>query len=271
LGVFSRASGAFDLGFERAGFETVWQVEIDEYCRRVLERHFPRAERFGDIRDCGAHNLKPVDVICGGFPCQDISTAGPQHGIDGKRSGLWGEMRRIICELRPRFVIVENVSALLNGGLERVLGELAESGFDAEWDCLPAYSVGAPHRRDRVFICAYPAKDGDREFESGISGFHKCLSRREKSAANAVGCSEDFAASGNVANAYSERQLQPEGMQPDKRRRISDCSWWLTEPDVDRVAYGVPAAVDRIGGLGNAVVPQIAQWIAERIKAVIEQ
>src|SRR5215471_10832235 len=108
--------GGFDLGFERAGFKTIWQVEIDEYCRRVLERHFPGAERFADIRDCGKHNLKPVDVISGGFPCQDISNAGLRAGIDGERSGLWNDMQRIVGELCPRFVLVENVAALLVRG-----------------------------------------------------------------------------------------------------------------------------------------------------------
>jgi DNA (cytosine-5)-methyltransferase 1 len=148
--------GGFDLGFERAGIKTVWQVEIDPFCRKVLEKNFPHAERFDDIRGCGRHNLTGVDVIAGGFPCQDVSNAGKRAGIDGTRSGLWSQMRRVICELRPRIVVVENVAALLGRGLERVLGDLAESGFDAEWDCIPAFAVGAPHRRDRVFIVAYP-------------------------------------------------------------------------------------------------------------------
>jgi site-specific DNA-cytosine methylase len=114
LGSLFAGIGGFDLGFERAGFETVWQVEINEWCRKVLAKNFPRAERYGDIRECGAHNLKRVDVLVGGFPCQDISNAGLRAGIEGERSGLWGEYARIIGELRPSFVLVENVGALLS-------------------------------------------------------------------------------------------------------------------------------------------------------------
>ena len=128
--------GGFDLGFERAGFKTVWQVEIDSYCQKVLAKNFPEAERFGDIRECGSHNLKPVDVICGGYPCQDISVAGQGKGLTGERSGLWGHYRRIIGEIRPRYVLVENSPALTSRGLGTVLGDLASLGYDAEWDCI---------------------------------------------------------------------------------------------------------------------------------------
>ena len=151
--------GGFDLGFRWAGIETVWRVEIDPYCRKILERHFPEAERFNDVRECGAHNLKPVDILTGGFPCQDISYAGKGAGIDGERSGLWREMHRIICELRPPYVVVENVPALLTRGMGQVLGSLAESGYDAEWESLPAAAFGAPHIRDRVWILAYPRQE----------------------------------------------------------------------------------------------------------------
>src|SRR5258707_7301969 len=112
MGSLFAGIGGFDLGFERAGFKTSWQVEIDPDCQKVLAKNFPEAERFGDIRECGRHNLKPVDVICGGFPCQDISNAGLRVGISGERSGLWGQMWRIIGELRPSYVAVENVAAL---------------------------------------------------------------------------------------------------------------------------------------------------------------
>ena len=122
--------GGFDLGFQRAGIETLWQVEIDGYCRRVLARHFPGAERYEDVRSCGVRNLRAVDVISGGFPCQDISN-GKRAGIDGERSGPWSEYARIIRELRPRYVVVENVAALLGRGMERVLGDLAACGYDA--------------------------------------------------------------------------------------------------------------------------------------------
>ncbi len=172
--------GGFDLGFQRAGYEIVWQVEIDKYCRRVLERHFPRAERFGDIRECGAHNLKPVDVICGGFPCQDVSEVGARAGLEGTKSGLWVEMRRIIGELRPAFAVVENVSGLLNRGFGQVLGDLAELRYDAEWGMLPACRFGTPHTRERVFIVAYP--NGRRQkagWKSGNGNGNALVSRGE--------------------------------------------------------------------------------------------
>ena len=148
--------GGFDLGLERAGMECAWQVEIDPWARRVLARHWPSVPRYEDVKEVGHHNLEPVDVICGGFPCQDISHAGKRAGIGGERSGLWGEYARIIRELRPRYVIVENVGALLVRGIDVVLRDLAESGYDAEWDIISAAAVGAPHLRERVWIVAYP-------------------------------------------------------------------------------------------------------------------
>jgi len=154
--------GGFDLGFERAGIRTLWQVEIDAYCRRVLEKRFPHAKRHSDVRTAGKHNLEWVDIISGGFPCQDISNAGKRAGIDGERSGLWSEYARIICELRPRYVVVENVAALLGRGIERVLGDLAEIGYDAEWQSIRASDFGAHHRRERIWILAY--SDSERRY-----------------------------------------------------------------------------------------------------------
>ena len=137
---------------------TVAFCEIEPYARRVLAKHWPGVPCYEDVRTLTADRLRAdgisVDVICGGFPCQDISTAGKGAGIGGERSGLWKEYARIVGELRPRFVIVENVSALLSRGLDVVLGDLAALGFDAEWHCIPASSVGAPHRRDRIWIVA---------------------------------------------------------------------------------------------------------------------
>lgn len=150
--------GGMDLGLERAGMECAWQVEIDEFCRKVLTKHWPNVPKFNDVRECGKHNLEPVDLIAGGFPCQDISVGNQAgQGLEGERSGLWSEMFRIISELRPGFALVENVANLFNRGIERVLGNLAGIGYDAEWQVIPASAVGAPHTRSRVFIVAYPA------------------------------------------------------------------------------------------------------------------
>jgi DNA (cytosine-5)-methyltransferase 1 len=217
--------GGFDLGFERAGMTCKWQVEINQYATRVLAKHWPNVHRERDIRECGKHNLQPVDVICGGFPCQDISYAGLGAGLDGERSGLFFEAIRVVRELQPRVVVLENVSALLTRGMDRVLGTLAQIGYDAEWHCIPAAAIGAPHRRDRVFILANPTSTVRAE----------------------------------AANKPLRDRLSGIPAQ------FGGSSWWRTEPDVGRVADGVPARVDRLRGLGNAVVPQVAEWIGQQV------
>lgn len=221
--------GGFDLGFERAGMVCRWQVEIDSFCQRVLEKNWPDVKRWSDIRTLFTTTPERgrdwyVDVICGGFPCQDISNAGKGNGIDGKKSGLWKDYVRVIDVVRPRFVVVENVAALLVRGLDRVLGDLASLGYDAEWDCLRAEWFGLPHRRERVFVIAY--RDGSRE-------------------------------------------LQPKRSIGNKRRRFSHRSeavkWVLSSGGVLRSNDGIPTGLDRIGPCGNAVVPHVAEWIGRRI------
>jgi DNA (cytosine-5)-methyltransferase 1 len=184
IGSLFSGIGGLELGLERAtGGHVVWQVERDAWCRRVLAKHWPKAERFDDVCTVGAASLAPVDVICGGFPCQDISFAGKGAGLDGERSGLWYEYARIVRELRPRIVVVENVAALLVRGLDAVLGTLASLGYDAAWDCVPAASVGAPHRRDRLFVVAWRnladaglhGRDGDAERDGGTVGGRKAV------------------------------------------------------------------------------------------------
>jgi DNA (cytosine-5)-methyltransferase 1 len=148
--------GLLDLGLEQAGMQTVWQVEYDDWCRERLKENFPHTEKYKDVREVGKHNLKPVDLICGGFPCQDISVANTsKQGLDGEKSGLWFEMFRIICELRPGYALIENVPNLINRGLHRVLADLASIGFDAQWQTLRASTFGLPHKRNRLFIIAY--------------------------------------------------------------------------------------------------------------------
>jgi DNA (cytosine-5)-methyltransferase 1 len=158
--------GGFDLGFERAGMRCIWQVEKDKYATKVLAKHWPTVRRWDDVCTFPPEPAADwsCDVICGGFPCQDISNAGKREGIDGARSGLWREYARIIRVLRPRYVVVENVAALLVRGMDRVLGDLARSGYDAEWSCISCCSMGAPHMRERLFIVAYPeSKQGWRK------------------------------------------------------------------------------------------------------------
>jgi DNA (cytosine-5)-methyltransferase 1 len=159
IGSLFSGIGGLELGLEWAGLGPVlWQVEKDPYCLKVLEKHWPGVRRYEDVKTIG-RSVAPVDLICGGFPCQDLSYAGRGAGIKkSTRSGLWFEYARIISELRPRFVVVENVPALLTRGMDIVLGELAALGYDAWWDCIPAQAVGAPHRRDRVFVVAHATR-----------------------------------------------------------------------------------------------------------------
>jgi DNA (cytosine-5)-methyltransferase 1 len=223
--------GGFDLGLERAGMHVVWQCETDAYCRRVLAQHWPEVPCHGDVREIT--EVEPVDVLCGGFPCQDISVAGKgvRAGINGARSGLWSEFARLVGELRPRYVLVENVPTLRSRGLGRVLGDLAALGYDAEWDCLPASAFGAPHQRDRLWIVAYPERA--RPSQPGS-------------------------------------EPQPEGalvraLDAGGEARPGDAGAWATEPSVGRVAHGVSGRVDQFRALGNALIPQIAEWIGRRI------
>ena len=147
--------GGIDLGFEMAGIETTWTCELDDWANGLLQKRFPNAKHYRDVQKIGKDNLKSVDIISGGFPCQDISTAGKGEGLDGKRSGLWFEMWRIICELQPRWVLIENVANLANKGGVRVLHDLAEAGYDAEWQVISARDVGGKHLRKRLWIIAY--------------------------------------------------------------------------------------------------------------------
>lgn len=242
--------GGFSLGLERAGMQTVAFCEIEPFCRRVLAKHWPGVPCYDDIRTLTAERLAAdgvvPDLICGGFPCQDISVAGKGAGLAGERSGLWRHYARLIGELRPRFVIVENVAALLSRGLGDVLGDLAALGYDAEWHCIPASAVGAPHRRDRLWIVGYPNDEGQPD-------------GAKHDEASELPCL--------VANPNSpgvERCQLPFGIIAEYAE-FGRASWWEVEPDVGRVADGVLSRMDRIKGLGNAVVPQIPELIGRAI------
>ena len=301
--------GGIDLGFERAGFTCKWQVEIDDYANKVLEKHWPNVHRERDINECRKENLESVDVIAGGFPCQDLSYAGRGAGLDGERSGLFFEAIRLVCELRPRIIMLENVAALLTRGLDRVCGTMAAVGYDAEWHCIPAAAVGAPHIRDRIFIIGI---NTDREsqlpevvdhIERNEDGYFctKCQCGIFEGCECNLGewecreCGEftypffyefnegcQYCSSQNVRYAFGNRSTTGMARQDKRKKRNSkividtsdgrggeriqkDVEWWAVEPDVGRVAHGVPHRVDRLKGLGNAVVPQVAEFIARQI------
>jgi DNA (cytosine-5)-methyltransferase 1 len=209
-----------------------------------------------------------VDVICGGFPCQDISTAGGGAGIEGERSGLWSEYARIIGELRPKFVIVENVSALLGRGLDRVLGDLAEIGYDAEWHCIPASALGAPHRRDRIWIVAHPAglfgNGRDHNGQRNSKGAAAIPEPRDRSDYEDLADANSLNVQGVFAGLIDE-EIRSGSVWGQAGPRSDGLGWWSSEPDVGRVAYGIPARVDRLKSLGNAVVPQIPEIIGRAI------
>jgi DNA (cytosine-5)-methyltransferase 1 len=273
--------GGIDLGFERCGMECKWQVEINDYAQKVLAKHWPKVHRERDIRECSVRNLERVDIIAGGFPCQDISYAGLGAGLDGERSGLFFEAVRLVRELQPRAVVLENVAALLTRGLDRVLGTLAEVGYDAEWHCIPAAYVGAPHIRDRVFVIAIhsnPENSNARQPHKRNAKRSRTNSPQKRQRLRNQPSGLGSIVADTDKHIPREKRLQRSGellrlggdTQENFRRGLS--SNWAVEPDVDRVAHGIPARVDRLRGLGNAVVPQVAEYVGrmviERLKRI---
>lgn len=239
--------GGFSLGLERTGgFETVAFCEIDPWCVGRLSQNFPGIPCYGDVRSLTAEQLArdgigPIDVITGGFPCQDISIAGRKAGIEGARSGLWSEIVRLARDLRPQFLCVENVANLLDGPSEqpgawfgRVLGDLAEIGFDAEWENIPASAVGAHFPGERVWLVASPAPARSLRWE---------------------GCWSPPVGADRWGRDEFERLVRAsirDGVPAGKLGRVSD---------------GIPDRMDRLRALGNAVVPQIPELIGRAILA----
>ena len=258
--------GGFSLGLERAGMRTVAFCEIEPYARAVLKKHWPQVPCYDDVRTLTADRLRAdgiaADVICGGFPCQDISTAWDGPGLTGERSGLWSEYLRLVREVGPRFIIVENVAALLNRGLDQILGNLAEIGYDAEWHCVPASAVGAPHIRDRIWIIAYPdceQHEGDcsANWRPTAEGLYADLAHADRFRCDEMEQSKS-------GRSFGEGAISKALYAGFTRRRQG----WEPEPNVGRVADGVPRRVDRLRGLGNAVVPQIPEIIGRAIMKV---
>jgi DNA (cytosine-5)-methyltransferase 1 len=226
--------GGFSLGLERAGMRTVAFCEIDPWCQAVLSENWPNIPIHKDITTLRGADVGPVDLICGGFPCQDVSISNVTGaGLDGARSGLWFEYARIIGEIRPRFVIVENVAELLNRGMGRVLGALADLGYDAEWRVLRGLDVGLPFIRERVWIVAEPQREGrQRRFQYLSSlGIETTPSAERRHQA---------------IRARDQLETHLHGLRADD-------------------GLSVTMERRRIHGLGNAVVPQIPEIIGRAI------
>lgn len=309
--------GGFSLGLERAGMSTVAFCEVDKKAQLVLKKHWPSIPIFDDVKTLNKEKLDErsisVELICGGFPCQDLSVAGKGAGLEGERSGLWFEFHRLIKEIKPLYAVIENVSVLRNRGLDQVLRSLTEIGYDAEWHCIPASAVGAPHRRDRVWIIAYPETKSQRPDPNCIRSYREEINQQRGSELR----DEQISIFGSLGEkvAYPNPDSKHRGGKPqfsDDREReevydelgwvrpeISDTSsirsqrswepikskhptqiitreavefehgcfsnFWATEPDVGRVAHGVPNRVDRLKQLGNSIVPQIAELIGRAI------
>ena len=245
--------GGLDLGLERAGMRVVWQCEIDKFCQSVLRRWWPGVRLYDDIHDID-ESAERVDLICGGFPCQPVSLAGKGLAQKDPR-WLWPEFARVVGLLRPRFVVVENVPGLVKRGLGDVVGDLAAMGYDAEWQIVSAASQGAPHLRERIILVAY-AECGELRLEpgrsSGTSGEGEAL-------AGVNGSSQPVAGS-DSEHAHGNRLRWEGGRSEDSDRRR-----WIAEPEVGRVAHGVPGRVAQLRALGNAVVPQVAEFVGRLI------
>jgi DNA (cytosine-5)-methyltransferase 1 len=242
--------GGFSYAAERivGGFETVAFVEREPYCQQILGKHWPNVPIYDDIT---TFNPDPysADVVCGGFPCQDISTAGKQAGIkQGTRSGLFYELIRVIRLVQPRYVVLENVSAILANGLDTVLGELAEAGFDAEWACIPASAVGACHHRNRWWCVAYANNTGveaprAKQQPAGIEQYGKL-----------------------AAHATSTRLERRWACGSTAKQLCPDWGGYTSKPVLCRGDDGLSNRVERLKALGNAVVPQVAAIPLARVR-----
>jgi len=307
IGSLFSGVGGIELGFESEGFQTEWFIENDRYAREVLKKRWPAAFVYEDITKVDFRSVPKVDILTGGFPCQDISNAGKRVGIKGSRSSLWKYYLEAIRIIRPRISFIENVSAILGRGLDVVLADLASIGYDAEWHCLSASSVGANHQRDRLFIIAYSDSDGCERFGqemaercdtykeyvtkpestdvsnsdstgSRLDEFRDDRNRAEKDkergweqrVKSIEGCKDvPYSSQPELERSWEEGIEKPQSYHKEEESMRS-IGYWTTEPELGRVAHGVSNRVDRIKCLGNAVVPQVAQVFAKAIKEIAD-
>ena len=230
--------GVFDLAASEVGLQNIFQVEIDGWCQKILTKRFPKTDKYFDINEFEARKYRgTIDILSGGFPCQDISISGRGEGIDGARSGLWSQYCRIISESLPGYVLIENSPQITKKGFEKILHDLYEIGYDAEWESFFASEFGKCHKRERIYVLAYPNIQGRR----GL--LH-----------------------------YIKRSLAEENSQADtldsQRSPFLRFAEMFGEPPVFRVDDGLAKRLDaikRLGGCGNAVVKDIPKRIFQTI------
>lgn len=286
--------GGIDLGLERTGyFRTAWVCERDPYCQRVLAKHWPDVPVYDDVADIG-EDTPAVDVIAAGFPCQPVSHAGRRKAQDDER-WLWPHVERCIGVLRPRGVLLENVAGLFTAGFDDVIGGLAACGYAAEWDCIPAAAVGAPHRRDRVFVVAArqdvanvsPNKPWDCPMEDTSGARSQGAVGRFMAGTGGRGLYPDAARSSGARTQQTMANAPGAGHKGpgEHRKRCNQKAHgrgkaglpvassfgqkWEAEPGVGRVADGIPYRVDRLRALGNAVVPQVAEYVGHQLARIM--
>lgn len=265
VGSLFSGAGLCDLGLTWAGFHHQWFCEVEPVCRTILARHWPDVPVYGDIRTINGRELPAVDVLAGGFPCQDVSLGGVRAGIgEGTRSGLWIEFRRIISEARPRWVIIENVRGLLSCGMDVVLRGLAEIGYDAEWEVLPAAALGAPHHRERVFLVAYPdSGGGDASEPDVLSALPRILGEREQPwlLSDWLGLRFDRMRKSSALEAYPGPVIYR--MDDGRSDRLDVPGRTVSRARVPSVtAAEARAWLPRLKALGNAITPQQAYAVA---------
>lgn len=272
--------GGFSLGLERTGgFETVAFCEIEEFPRKVLAKHWPDVPCYRDVRELRGSDVGSADVICGGYPCQPFSTAGKRLGEKDDRH-LWPEFMRLVVELRPTWVIGENVAGHIGMGLDAVLSDLEGEGYACRSFVIPACAVDAPHRRDRVWTVAHSGqglhsrglanRENSREASAGESR-NECEGRTQdgKRVRPEPGASRETTSNpeciGQSGPWWAEGRLHPEaGGDWEAGLPFNDCRWPV-EPLVARMGHGIPNGVDRIAALGNAVVPAVVEMIGHAI------
>lgn len=281
--------GGFSLGLERAGMKTVAFCEMDEHCHKVLRKNWPEVPIVNDVKKLNlktieaiqleaercarsSHELsspprfKNIDLICGGFPCQDISVAGKKEGLKGERSGLWKEFKRLIKEIEPRYAVIENVANLRANGLKEVITDLWKIGYDCEWHIISARSIGAPHLRERIWIIAYPSS-------KSLEGQRITSRVREKP--SSTNGNNDNEGQLHLAHGHDFRLWKPFASEEEAQRRwtetASSISHWKEDQSIvcgvdDGISRGMDRArKQRIKQLGNAVLPQIPELIGKAI------